>query len=72
MTLTEKGVQLARSVKQKHELIANFLKILGVDDDIAHRDAEGIEHHLHPKTIDRITRFVKFVQTNPHWFNRFE
>lgn len=72
IVLTQKGERLAKSVKERHELIADFLKILGVDDETAQVDSEGIEHHLHSITIDRITKFVKFAQENPKWFEEFK
>ena len=34
--------------------------------------AEGIEHHVHPITVDHIARFVNFVGKNPAWFQAFE
>lgn len=72
ITLTLKGERLARSVKERHLIIARFLRILGVGEVTAHSDAEGIEHHVHPITIDRITSFVDFIQKNPEWFAVFE
>jgi DtxR family manganese transport transcriptional regulator len=71
ITLTNKGERLARSVKERHIIIAKLLRILGVNEDIANSDAEGIEHHVHRITIDHITRFVDFVKDNPAWFEIF-
>jgi Mn-dependent DtxR family transcriptional regulator len=45
-------------------LLAEFLKIIGVDEDIANKDAEGIEHHLHPQTLKKLEEFVKIVKKN--------
>jgi DtxR family manganese transport transcriptional regulator len=36
--------------KEKHGLLAEFLKMIGVDENVANLDADGIEHHLHPET----------------------
>lgn len=72
ITLTAKGERLARSVKERHLVITQFLRILGVGENIANSDAEGIEHHVHAITIDRITRFVDFVRKNQAWFETFE
>ena len=30
--------------------------MIGVEDDVAHLDAEGIEHHLHPQTIKSLEK----------------
>lgn len=72
ITLTERGKRLARSVEQRHLVITRFLRILGVSESIANSDAEGIEHHVHEATIDRITKFVDFVEKNKAWFDAFE
>jgi DtxR family manganese transport transcriptional regulator len=72
ITLTKKGERLARSVKERHLVITQFLRILGVGENIANSDAEGIEHHVHKVTIDRVTRFVDFVGKNKEWFAMFE
>lgn len=72
ITLTDRGKRLARSVEQRHLVITRFLRILGVSEAIANSDAEGIEHHVHAATIERITRFVDFVGKNPTWFEAFE
>ena len=72
LTLTSKGERLAKSVKERHLTITKFLRILGVAENIANSDAEGIEHHLHKVTIERITRFVEFVTKNQAWFENFQ
>ncbi len=72
ITLTDKGERLARSVKERHLVITEFLRVLGVGENIANSDAEGIEHHVHKVTIDRITQFVEFVGKNQSWFEAFE
>ena len=72
LTLTSKGERLAKSIKERHLVIAKFLQILGVAENIANSDAEGIEHHLHKVTIERITRFVEFVTKNQAWFESFQ
>lgn len=72
ITLTDRGKRLARSVEQRHLVITRFLRILGVSENVANSDAEGIEHHVHEATIDRIAKFVEFVEKNKTWFDAFE
>ena len=60
LKLTEAGINIAQNIREKHSLFAEFLKMIGVEDDVAHLDAEGIEHHLHPQTIKRSRK------TNPN------
>ena len=63
--LTEKGSQIAEGIRQKHGILLDFFEILGVGKDIANQDAEGIEHHLNPKTIKQLRKFITFLKSNP-------
>jgi Mn-dependent DtxR family transcriptional regulator len=72
LTLTSSGERLARSLQQKHLTILKFLCILGIEEKIAKSDAEGIEHHVHKNTIDRIGRFVDYATQHPSWYKAFE
>ena len=72
LTLTEKGEKMARFTQQKHALIVKFLLTLGVEEKTANEDAEGIEHHVHKETLNRIEHFVNFVTDNPSWFKAFQ
>ena len=38
--------------------MAEFFRIIGVDDEIANNDAEGIEHHLHHETLKKLEEFM--------------
>jgi Mn-dependent DtxR family transcriptional regulator len=58
LSLTPEGIDVAKNICDKHSLLAEFLKIIGVDDETAHIDAEGIEHHLHIKTIRKLENFI--------------
>ena len=57
--LTEKGAELARHCKRRHELVVGFLRAIGVSEETAHRDAEGIEHHVSGETLNAFARFVQ-------------
>lgn len=56
--LTEKGTQLADRVRARHRTIVDFLIKLGVPEDTAELDAEGIEHHVSQATLDVFEKFV--------------
>ena len=64
MRLTEVGEKVARSVIRRHEIISEFLSLIGVEDDVAYADTEGIEHHVQPITIYRIEKLVEFLRKN--------
>jgi DtxR family transcriptional regulator, manganese transport regulator len=56
--LTESGQLLADESRKRHHIVENFLLALGVSPVIAHRDAEGIEHHVSPETLEIFCTFV--------------
>lgn len=58
ISLTEAGIKLAEIIREKHGLLSEFFKMIGVDGDIANIDAEGIEHHLHPQTLKKLREFM--------------
>jgi len=71
INLTKKGNQVADSVKQKHSILLEFFEILGIGKDTANQDAEGIEHHLNPKTIRQLRKFITFLKSDPKLLQRF-
>jgi Mn-dependent DtxR family transcriptional regulator len=58
LNLTPEGIHIAKNIREKHSLFVEFLKMIGIDDETAHLDAEGIEHHLHPQTIKKLEKFI--------------
>ncbi len=61
VTLTEKGRRIAAKIASSHELLADFFMALGVERSIALEDACKVEHDLHPDTLRRLRRFIKFI-----------
>jgi DtxR family transcriptional regulator, manganese transport regulator len=62
ISLTGEGIAVAENIRQKHGLLAEFLKMIGVDENIANIDAEGIEHHIHPETLKKLEVFVNNIK----------
>lgn len=56
--LTDKGARLAEESRQRHELVLEFLRSLGVPQAIAEADAEGIEHHVSAETLAAFRRHL--------------
>jgi len=56
--LTPQGQRLAKICQQRHEVVVAFLQALGVPPKIAERDAEGIEHHVSPRTLAAFARHL--------------
>ena len=66
--LTREGRLAAESLRERHSLLVRFLIVLGVDEETAHIDTEGIEHHFHEKTLDALRRLVEKAETDPGWW----
>jgi Mn-dependent DtxR family transcriptional regulator len=64
MSLTESGRNLARTMKDRHETLRKLLTLLNVPKDIATKDAEKIEHGLHPETVRKIRKLVAYLEEN--------
>lgn len=59
IALTATGQALAARARKRHEVVFQFLLAIGVDTKTAALDAEGIEHHVSPKTLAKMKRFVE-------------
>ena len=57
--LTESGKEIALKIYQRHELVTEFLVMLGVDADTASEDACKIEHHLSDTSFEAIKLHVE-------------
>lgn len=56
--LTPEGEKLAQETRERHQIVENFLLAIGVSQDIARRDAEGMEHHVSEETLERFRQFT--------------
>ncbi len=57
--LTAKGKRLAVQSRKRHQIVQDFLLAIGVDEATAAHDAEGIEHHVSPKTLAKLAKLTK-------------
>ena len=57
--LTGAGRTLAEECKRRHQIVAAFLRKLGVSKKAAELDAEGIEHHVSPETLAAFERRLR-------------
>lgn len=76
--LTSAGEEIACNIQGKHDLLLKFLtEILNINDDEALQDACKMEHAISSKTFDRLTKFIRFVETGlndgrPQWLKSFK
>jgi DtxR family Mn-dependent transcriptional regulator len=74
--LTKQGKRVAEEVHRRHIILCDFLtNILNIDTKISEKDACKMEHAISTVTLDRIVKFMEFVETCPRggsdWLKRF-
>lgn len=57
--LTDEGQKLAQACKERHQIVVEFLKAIGVSEKTAEMDAEGVEHHVSAETLEAFQRFIR-------------
>ena len=57
--LTQDGRDLAEHCRRRHRIVYRFLRSLGVAEDVARIDAEGIEHHVSDATLAAFDRLLR-------------
>ena len=57
--LTRLGKTVAKKLHNRNKTLMDFLLMIGVDEEIALTDACEIEHVVHPKTIEKLTEYLK-------------
>ncbi len=62
--LTEKGMDIAKIIHDRHSILSEFLKMIGVSEKIANEDAESMEHHLHPQTMHKLTELMRILKVS--------
>jgi Mn-dependent DtxR family transcriptional regulator len=62
LSLTMKGKKIGQRLVYRHELLEQFLRVIGVKEEHIYEDVEGIEHHLSWESIDRIVDLVQYFE----------
>ena len=70
LVLTTAGELLARNITHKHQLLTDFLKLLGLDDEVIYHDVEGMEHHISAPTLRAIEALTAQIQKQPALLKR--
>ena len=76
VTLTDSGLELAENISARHDVLRRFLTdVLGLDEDIADRNACRIEHAVDETTSRKLTHFVEFIlqhRRGKQWPQQFQ
>lgn len=70
LELTEKGWKFGKKLVRRHELLEQFLRIIGVEEKNIYDDVEGIEHHLSWNAMDRITDLVEAMEKDQEFVKK--
>lgn len=66
LVLTSKGKKIGKRLVDRHQLLEDFLKIIGVQEQNIYQDVEGIEHHLSWDSINCIEALVEYFNRDPN------
>jgi Mn-dependent DtxR family transcriptional regulator len=64
LILTDKGRAVATGIQKRHETLARFFSLFGLDAETQQRDIEGIEHHLSSATVDVLADLAAFFEND--------
>jgi len=70
LVLTTAGELLALNITHRHQLLTDFLKLLGLDDEVIYHDVEGMEHHISAPTLRAIEALTAQIQKQPALLKR--
>lgn len=59
ITLTNKGMEIATSIYERHQVLSEWLISLGVDPEVAVRDACEMEHQISDESFQAMKKFIK-------------
>ncbi len=65
MVLTSAGEEVAARIAHRHELLTNFLTLLGLEKDVVDHDVEGMEHHVSTETFEVLEKLNRYLEVHP-------
>ncbi len=64
LTLTEKGREIAEKIYERHTELTNFLTLIGVDYEVASKDACKMEHVISDESFLAIKKQAELLEKN--------
>ncbi|WP_438351806.1 transcriptional regulator MntR [Paenibacillus sp. FA6] len=62
LILTPKGKKIGKRLVDRHQLLEEFLTVIGVQEENIYADVEGIEHHLSWDSITQIEMLLEYFR----------
>jgi Mn-dependent DtxR family transcriptional regulator len=72
LVLTASGEALAKNITRRHQILADFLRLFGLDEDVIYHDVEGMEHHISPPTLKAIEALTAQLERQPSLLRRVQ
>ena len=63
ISLTDAGEEIAGKIYERHNVLTEFLKEIGVGDETAAADACKIEHNICDETFEALKKHMKALKT---------
>lgn len=64
--LKDEGLRIGEIISCRHQLLKDFLVLLGVDEEVAEKDACSMEHVMDVSTLGKFKKFVEFIDVYPN------
>jgi Mn-dependent DtxR family transcriptional regulator len=65
LVLTASGEALAKNITRRHQLLSDFFRLFGLEEDVIYHDVEGMEHHISPPTLRAIEALTDQLERQP-------
>ena len=72
LTMTDAGRAVAERIRDRHQVLAGFFTLFGLDAETQARDIEGIEHHLSADTLRTLADLTVFFEQHPEVLKQFK
>ena len=60
ITLTQEGENISKDIYSRHKILTKFLiENLGIDPDIAEKEACGMEHSISKESLKKLTHYLE-------------
>lgn len=70
--LKESGKVMGKALLTRHNIIEDFLKLLGISDNNVLEETEKIEHTISNETLKSIERFSDFLKQSPEIIEKYQ
>lgn len=72
LLLEEKGKEIGGKLIERHAIIEEFLRLIGVSEGLILQETEKVEHTLSNETTACFSSFMSFMMSNPDIISRYE